>query len=88
MKALDFKEVAHLINNSRVTEINLEPEKSETGRWALYRGVNKVPHFKYNFYVLYLYSDSTKDSIVNAAKAIINSKKYTGSLCPFYQSIY
>lgn len=75
MKPLDFREVAHLINNSRVTEINLEPVKQEPGKWAIYSGVNKVPHFTYQFYVLYLFADSTKESVARASKSITNPKK-------------
>lgn len=75
MKPLDFKEVANLINHSRVTEINLEPIKHEPGKWALYKGQNKVPHFTYDFFVLYLYADSTRDSVAHAARAITNPKK-------------
>lgn len=72
MKVLRFEEVAALINHSRITEIDLNPVKQEIGKWALYHGVNKVPHFKYDFYVLYLYSDLTRDTAYNAAKALID----------------
>lgn len=66
MATVDFKEVAKLINNSRVTNIDLKPFQQEDGKWALYRGVNKVPHFDYIFYILYLYEGVTKTSIENA----------------------
>lgn len=70
MKVLRFEEVAGLINHSRITEVNLNPIKSDPGKWALYHGLNKVPHFKYDFYILYLYADLTKDTAYHAAKAI------------------
>ena len=70
MKSITFDEVIKLINNSRVTKINEKPIESDPNKWALFQGVNKVPLFEYEFYVLYLYSDATKDSMAAAFYAI------------------
>jgi len=70
-KALDFLEVASLINHSRITEIDINPLVSEKGKWALFHGFNKVPNFKYPFDILYLYSGFTKESAFTAAHAIV-----------------
>lgn len=70
MLTVDFKEVAKLINNSRVTYIDLNPIQHDDGKWALYKGVNKVPHFDYHFHILYLYEAATINSIENANSVI------------------
>jgi|WetSurMetagenome_2_1015567.scaffolds.fasta_scaffold00529_17 hypothetical protein len=70
-KSLDFLEVVELINHSRITEIDINPVILEKGKWALFKGLNKVPNFTYPFYVLYIYSDFTKESSLAAAKSII-----------------
>jgi len=72
VKTINFEEVAKLINRSRVTEIDLNPKSLDKGKWVIYSGENKVPHFKYNFYILALLSDATKDSIISASRALIN----------------
>ena len=72
MAKLNFDEVANLINYSRTTEIDLKHVAKEDNKWVLYKGVNKVPNFNYNFNLLYLYSEFTIDSALNAAKAIKN----------------
>lgn len=70
-KSLDFLEVVELINHSRITEIDINPVKFEKGKWALFKGLNKVPNFTYPFYILYIYSDFTKESSLTAAQSII-----------------
>lgn len=68
--SLDFEYIANLINRSRVTQIIPTPMKQEYGKWALFQGKNKVPHFEYEFKILYLYADATKDSIISASNSI------------------
>lgn len=70
MKSITFEEVIKLINNSRVTKITESPIASDPSKWALFQGVNKVPLFEYEFNVLYLYSDATKESMARAFNAI------------------
>ncbi|MFH0905449.1 MAG: hypothetical protein V1826_01900, partial [bacterium] len=70
MKSITFEEVIKLINNSRVTKISEKPVESDPNKWALFQGVNKVPLFEYEFNVLYLYSDATKESMTRAFHAI------------------
>jgi hypothetical protein len=71
VKGLDFLEVVALINHSRITEIDINPLKGEKGKWALFKGLNKVPNFTYPFYILYIYSDFTKESSLSASQSII-----------------
>ncbi len=74
---LDFKEVAGLINASGVTEIVIDkPIKSQKNKWSFYKGHNRLPHFTYNFFVLYFHAEATKESI---DKAFYSLKKYTKS---------
>jgi len=81
MERYDFIEVAKLINHSGITDISLEPRLKEEGKWALYQGINKPPGFKYPFYVLYLYSNSTSKSIDNAM-SIVEDPKSTQVVYP------
>lgn len=70
MKALNFEEVVDLINKSRTTEIDIIPITADKGKWALFKGINKVPNFSYPFNILYLYSDFTKEAINKAIQSI------------------
>jgi|GEM_PF-2747208 len=70
VKSLDFPQVVELINHSRITEIDINPLQTEKGKWAFYKGHNKVPNFTYTFYVLYIFSDFTKESAFGAAQVI------------------
>jgi len=72
MKALDFKEVINLINHSRNTEIEGKPIIQDDGKWALYKGEHRVPNFRYNFRIIYLFSDATKESIIKAIHILKN----------------
>jgi hypothetical protein len=76
MGTLSFEEVAKLINHSRVTTIEYErPHAIDEGRWALYRGVNKVPNFSYDFQVLFLFAAATKDSLPRVMRYLDDSKQ-------------
>jgi hypothetical protein len=70
MKSLAFDEVIKLINHSRVTKITEKPVESEPNGWAIFNGINKVPHFEYDFNILYLYADIKKESLIQAKDAI------------------
>lgn len=75
MSRLQFDEVAELINKSRNTKINITPIKNEKDKWMLYSGINKVPPFEYDFYVLYILASASKESIENAVYEINNPDK-------------
>jgi hypothetical protein len=74
MKSLDFTEVASIINKSKSTEIETSPMDLLKGKWALYKGTNKVSTFIYKFYILYLYAEFRKDDARRAANAILYPK--------------
>jgi hypothetical protein len=61
-----------LINHSRVTEINCEHPDEVDLRWTLYSGMNKVPNFKYPFFILFLNADCTRDGVISAGKSLTN----------------
>jgi hypothetical protein len=67
MEALDFPEIASLINRSKTSEIDYEhPLRTEPG-WTLYKGYHRVHGTQYPFRVLYFNARATKDSL-EAAK--------------------
>lgn len=77
MRAIRFEEVAKLINYSRVSEIRYATPLHEDGhrKWTMYKGVNRVPNFVYDFYVLYLSGDATRESISAAASVVTEPAK-------------
>src|SRR5690242_5597113 len=73
MAALDFAEVARLLNHSRTTQINLDPIAGTPSRWSLYQGWHAVHTSRYPFTVLYLQSAATHQDIKTAARELKGS---------------
>ena len=70
MSALDFGEVAALLNHSRTTQIDSSPIGGTPGRWSLHQGWHAVHTSRYPFAVLYLQSAATLDDIRAAAREL------------------
>jgi hypothetical protein len=64
---LTFKEIATLLNYSRSTRIELDPELESPGNWALYSGEYRVHASRTRFEVLYLYARAPKEELERAA---------------------
>ncbi len=70
MEALDFRELATLINRSKTTEIDIDRPLVGAGAWELYQARHRVHTSTYPFTVLYLPSRVTRDGVDAALRTI------------------
>lgn len=66
MAALEFRDLAQLVNFSGTTFIEPVPTKTKEGRWALHQGTNRVHVSSYPFHVLYFNAAATVEDIKRA----------------------
>lgn len=75
MSPITFKDVANLVNRISGTQININfPAHIEPDQFIVYPGSVTTSGISFNFEILYLYSDITKDG-ARLARTWINRKK-------------
>lgn len=70
MDALDFREIAELLNHSRTTQFDFPPVRGKDNGWVLYQGHHKVHTSVYPFHVLYLHARANRADIEDAERQI------------------
>ena len=73
MEALEFREIANLINHSRTTEIVSKPRKRGLN-WSLHSGSHRVHGSQYPFQVIYLGSACTQEQVDQARAAAMSGR--------------
>ncbi len=69
--AIEFQDIAKLLNFSRTTHIDADPSmKGKDGRWALYQGTHKVHTSTFPFQVLYFGASASLQDIKAAVEQI------------------
>jgi NACHT domain len=68
MEALEFSEVADLLNCSSAIVIEAKPAKTMPANWDLYRGAYTIHGRRFPFEVLYVHSRASEEAILRAKK--------------------
>jgi len=75
MSPITFKDVANLVNRVSGTSINLDsPVYSESEQFVVYQGTVTTSDISFNFEILYLYADVTKEG-ARLARSWLSRKK-------------